>query len=59
MVNFHKELIAIQVERVVNNVVYFDVTLKEALTRNMGRKRKVDESVIERQYQQYCNLRKE
>lgn len=39
-------------------IIYFDVTLKEALTRNMGRKRKVDESVIERQYQQYCNLRK-
>ena len=39
-------------------IIYFDVTLKEALTRNMGRKRKVDESVIEKQYQQYCNLRK-
>lgn len=43
---------------VPTEVIYFDVTLKEALTRNMGRKRKVDESVIEKQYQQYCNLRK-
>jgi predicted kinase len=44
--------------KVPTEVVYFDVTLKEALTRNMGRKRKVDESIIEKQYQQYCNLKK-
>lgn len=43
---------------VPTEVIYFDVTLKEALTRNMGRKRKVDEGVIEKQYKQYCNLRK-
>lgn len=39
-------------------VKFFDITLKEALTRNMGRKRKVDEKVIERQYGQYIELRK-
>jgi len=38
-------------------VMYFDITLKEALTRNMSRKRKVDPEVIERQYGQYVNLR--
>lgn len=38
-------------------VIYFDVTLKEALTRNMGRKRKVDEKVIEKQYSQYLNFK--
>jgi len=39
-------------------VIFFDVTLKEALTRNMGRKRKVDEKIIENQYSQYIELRK-
>lgn len=43
---------------VETEVIYFDITLKEALTRNMGRKRQVDEEVIQRQYQQYINLRK-
>lgn len=40
-------------------IKYFDITLKEALTRNMSRKRKVDEKIIEKQYSQYINLRKE
>lgn len=39
-------------------VRFFDITLKESLTRNMGRKRKVDENIIERQYGQYIELRK-
>lgn len=39
-------------------VMFFDVTLKEALTRNMGRRRQVDEDVIKRQYEQYLNLRR-
>src|SRR5690606_27185308 len=39
-------------------LLFFDVTLKEALTRNMGRTRKVDEQVVERQYGQYVELRK-
>lgn len=43
---------------VPTEVVYFDVTLKEALTRNMGRKRQVDEEVIKKQYNLYINLRK-
>lgn len=38
-------------------IVYFDVLLKEALTRNMSRKRKVSEDVIIKQYEQYINLR--
>lgn len=42
---------------VPTEVIYFDVTLEEALTRNMGRKRKVDKEVIKKQYQQYCSLR--
>lgn len=40
-------------------VQFFDITLKEALTRNMSRLRKVDERIIERQYAQYINLRRE
>ncbi len=40
-------------------IVWFDVTLKEALTRNMGRKRKVDEEIIKKQYNKYIQLRKE
>ncbi|HSE99772.1 MAG TPA: AAA family ATPase [Nitrososphaeraceae archaeon] len=43
---------------VPTEVKFFDITLKEALTRNMSRNRKVDEEVIERQYSQYINLRK-
>lgn len=38
-------------------LVWFDVTLKEALTRNMGRNRKVDENIIKKQYNKYVNLR--
>lgn len=40
-------------------LIFFDVTLKEALTRNMGRKRQVDPEIIDKQYSQYVNLRKE
>ena len=39
-------------------LVWFDVLLKEALTRNMSRSRKVDEAVIVKQYNKYVNLRK-
>lgn len=39
--------------------VYFDVTLKEAITRDMGRNRSVGEKVIKRQYSQYLELQKE
>lgn len=37
---------------------WFDITLKEALTRNMGRTRKVPEDFMEKQYGKYINLRK-
>jgi len=40
-------------------IMWFDITLKEALIRNMGRNRKVDEKIIEKQYGRYINLRKE
>lgn len=40
-------------------LVWFDITLKEALTRNMSRRRQVDETIIEKQYGKYVNLRKE
>jgi predicted kinase len=40
-------------------LIWFDITLKEALTRNMSRNRKVKEEVIFTQYNKYCNLRKE
>jgi len=40
-------------------VVWFDITLKEALIRNMGRDRKVDEKIIEKQYGQYLQIRKD
>jgi predicted kinase len=40
-------------------LVWFDVTLKEALTRNMSRRRQVDEAIITKQYVKYVNLRKE
>lgn len=36
---------------------FFDITLKEALTRNKSRKRKVAEEIIIAQYDQYINLR--
>lgn len=38
-------------------VIYFDVLLKEALTRDMCRNRKVGEEIITKQYSQYINLR--
>lgn len=38
-------------------VKWFDVTLKEALTRNMSRQRKVDESIIQKQYSKYLTIR--
>lgn len=38
-------------------LVWFDVTLKEALIRNMGRNRKVEQSIIEKQYGKYVTLR--
>ena len=37
-------------------IIYFDVLLKEALTRDMCRNRKVGEDIINRQYSQYINL---
>lgn len=39
-------------------VRFFDITLKEALTRNMSRTRKVDEHIIQNQYGKYVSLRK-
>lgn len=38
-------------------IIYFDVLLKEALTRDMCRNRKVGEEIITKQYSQYINLR--
>lgn len=40
-------------------VVYFDIELEEALSRNNQRERKVGESVIRKQYEQYKKLRNE
>lgn len=39
-------------------IIFFNITLKEALTRNKGRARQVDEDVIIKQYENYINLRK-
>lgn len=44
---------------VPTEVKFFDVTLKEALTRNMGRVRQVSEEIIKKQYQQFLNIREE
>lgn len=38
-------------------LVWFDITLKEALTRNMGRRRQVNEDIIVKQYGKYVTLR--
>lgn len=38
---------------------FFDIALKEALTRNMSRARKVDEAIIKKQYNRYVQIRKE
>lgn len=38
-------------------IMWFDVLLKEALTRNKSRNRKVDEGVIVKQYNRYVKLR--
>lgn len=38
-------------------VKWFDVTLKEALTRDMSRVRQVGEGIISKQYDKYVNLR--
>jgi predicted kinase len=40
-------------------IVWFDVTLKEAITRDMGRNRKVGEDIITKQYGKYISLRKD
>lgn len=39
-------------------LVWFDITLKEALTRNISRDRKVSEDIIKKQYNRYVDLRK-
>ncbi len=39
-------------------LVFFNITLKEALIRNKSRVRQVDEDIIIRQYDNYVNLRK-
>lgn len=41
------------------DIVYFDIELEEALFRNSQRERKVDESVIRKQFEQYKKLRNE
>ncbi len=38
---------------------FFDITLKEALTRNLSRTRQVDEEIIKKQYSRYVQIRKE
>lgn len=40
-------------------IEWFDITLKEALTRNISRNRKVDEQIIIKQYNKYVGLRKD
>lgn len=40
-------------------IKWFDVTLKEALIRDMGRVRQVGEDIISKQYNKYVSLRKE
>lgn len=39
-------------------LVWFDISLEEALARNMYRNRKVDKSIIEKQYNKYVTLKK-
>lgn len=41
------------------DIIWFDITLKEALTRDMSRQRKVGEDVINKQYGRYVQLRKD
>lgn len=58
--NLHKDYIKrYEYWNVEIELVWFDITLKEALTRNMSRSRKVDESIIEKQYGKYIQLRKD
>lgn len=40
-------------------LVWFDIMLKEAFTRNMGRTRQVPQEIMIKQYNQYVGLRKE
>lgn len=44
---------------VPTDILLFPVTLKEALTRNMGRSRQVGEEVIKTQYNRFVNLSKD
>jgi predicted kinase len=38
-------------------IIFFNITLKEALIRNNSRNRKVDEDIIIKQYNSYIDLR--
>lgn len=56
--NFERDIKSLEYWNVPIELVWFDITLKEALTRNMGRNRKVDENIIKKQYNNYIQLRK-
>ncbi len=57
--DFKRDIKTYEYWNVPIELVWFDITLKEALTRNMSRNRKVDESIIEKQYSKYVQLRKD
>lgn len=57
--DFKRDIKSLEYWNVPLELVWFDVTLKEALTRNMSRRRQVDEAIITKQYGKYVNLRKE
>lgn len=42
---------------VLVEIEWFDINLKEALTRNMSRQRKVNEEIIQKQYSKYLKIR--
>lgn len=55
--DFKRDIKSLEYWNVPLELVWFDITLKEALTRNIGRNRKVDEEIITKQYNKYVTLR--
>jgi predicted kinase len=54
--DFKRDIKSLEYWNVPIQLVCFDITLKEALTRNMCRNRKVDEQIIIKQYNKYVGL---
>jgi predicted kinase len=55
--DFKRDIKSLEYWNVEVRTICFDITLKEALTRNMFRNRKVDEQIIIKQYNKYIGLR--